>query len=214
MKVSVLKTRDYQSQPWKNGQGTTLQIAVDGEAPYRWRISSAMMVRDCEFSEFPGYQRHLVLLENGVVRLGHDNGIEKVLTALEPYTFSGDLKTIAKVASALSDFNVWTKRGEARASVYTMRLRQKERVDFPLRGDEHFIYCVEGELELLERNTNGSFRLSPGETLRITREPKKECLDLQAMGVMPSTFIWTVIHCQKARMKATPPKTLPKRKAL
>lgn len=52
---------DYASQAWKNGLGTTDEIAIYPPArdftkdDYFWRFSKTCMQADCNFSVFPGY---------------------------------------------------------------------------------------------------------------------------------------------------------------
>jgi len=205
MKIRHLKASDYPLQTWKNGQGTTLELAVDEKTPYRWRLSSATMIGASEFSLYEGYQRALILLGPGPLHLRHEGAGHRSLASFEVYSFSGDLKTKAELIGAAQDFNVWAKHGEARASVFAMNLKDQERVDFPLKGDEHFIYCVEGSLSLFERNTDHTYQVNPGEMLHLKRLPRKECLDLQAKGEGAARFIWTVIHLAEktARQKKT-----------
>ncbi len=212
MKVRHLKQSDYRELPWKNGKGKTLQIAMDDTDPFRWRLSSAVLVGASEFSTYEGYQRYLVLLGPGPVRISHEGNPSRTVASFEPYAFSGDLKTKAELVGSAHDFNVFVKRGQAKGSVFAMNLNSEERVDFPLRGDEHFIYCVEGTLGVFERNTDSQYSINPGETLHLKRAPKKECLDLQALaGKGLTRFIWAVVHLVDKPVKA---KTLTrKRKA-
>ena len=63
---------DYRLMPWKNGLGTTTEIAIHpAEAdlagqPFDWRVSMADVTTDGEFSRFPGYDRSI--LHGGRVR--------------------------------------------------------------------------------------------------------------------------------------------------
>jgi uncharacterized protein len=57
--IRLLQPGDYRRMPWKNGQGTTTEIAVspkdaglEGKS-FDWRVSIATVEKDCEFSRFP-----------------------------------------------------------------------------------------------------------------------------------------------------------------
>ena len=56
--------------PWKNGGGSTTQIAVfppdAGFEDFDWRISLATIAEDGAFSEFPGVERTLALVVPGI----------------------------------------------------------------------------------------------------------------------------------------------------
>jgi uncharacterized protein len=69
MRSRLLKPADYLSMPWKNGKGSTLQIAIQPPGAslaandFDWRFSSAEIREDGPFSSFPGCRRWLALLE-------------------------------------------------------------------------------------------------------------------------------------------------------
>ena len=57
--------------PWRNGRGTTLEIAREparGEG-FAWRLSLADIAEDGAFSAYPGYSRALVLVDGLDLRL-------------------------------------------------------------------------------------------------------------------------------------------------
>jgi environmental stress-induced protein Ves len=66
-----LRRSDYVSMPWKNGAGTTLEIARDPPSPdeFRWRLSLASVSASGPFSSYPGYQRSVTLIEGDGFRL-------------------------------------------------------------------------------------------------------------------------------------------------
>ncbi|HEU4539125.1 MAG TPA: HutD family protein, partial [Polyangiaceae bacterium] len=61
------------AQPWKNGGGTTREIAAmppdAGTSGFAWRVSVAEIARPGPFSAFPGVDRQIVLLAGEGVRL-------------------------------------------------------------------------------------------------------------------------------------------------
>lgn len=114
--------------PWKNGGGTTREIAVwppgAGMDAFAWRISVADIAADGPFSAFPGIDRQIVLLEGAGVHLqAHDDSFCHKLTRIgEPFPFSGDTAVHATLVDGPTrDFNVMTRRDRCRAQVDLQR---------------------------------------------------------------------------------------------
>jgi environmental stress-induced protein Ves len=63
--MHVLRRSDYTPMRWKNGAGTTLEIALHGRhgEAFDWRLSMALVDADCTFSSFEGYQRQTTLVD-------------------------------------------------------------------------------------------------------------------------------------------------------
>ncbi len=67
----IRRYNTYRIMPWRNGRGSTLEIAREpatGE-DFAWRLSLADIDRDGEFSPYPGYRRALVLVAGNKLRL-------------------------------------------------------------------------------------------------------------------------------------------------
>lgn len=118
--------------PWKNGGGTTREIAADppgaGFDSFGWRLSVAEVERDGPFSAFPGIDRTIVLLRGAGMRLRDlGRGDEHALTtAGVPHAFAGEASIEAKlVDGATSDFNVMTRRGRWSATVERWQSRAR-----------------------------------------------------------------------------------------
>ena len=82
--------------PWRNGRGTTLEIAREparGEG-FAWRLSLADIAEDGEFSAYPGYSRALVLVDGLDLRLrfrGHGHSF--LTPARRAARFEGEWQT-------------------------------------------------------------------------------------------------------------------------
>jgi environmental stress-induced protein Ves len=100
--------------PWKNGGGSTTQIAVfPPDATFEdfdWRVSLATILEDGAFSEFPGIERTLALVEGHGMTLEID-GEPKLLTQADPVAaFDGESRVVAKLnRGASTDLNVMTR---------------------------------------------------------------------------------------------------------
>lgn len=82
----VLKHQSYRAMPWRNGRGTTLEIAREpahGEG-FAWRLSLADIAEDGDFSAYPGYSRALVLVEGLDLRLRFRRHGHSFLTPTRP----------------------------------------------------------------------------------------------------------------------------------
>ena len=77
MSLRVLRPADYKRMPWKNGGGTTTELAVypsNSAIAYDWRISIADIESNGPFSTFEGYDRYIALLEGVGMELRFDDG--------------------------------------------------------------------------------------------------------------------------------------------
>ncbi|CAO3648914.1 unnamed protein product [Cunninghamella echinulata] len=117
--VVNLNPRDYIEHPWKNGLGTTKQIAIYPpdkdfkKDTFFWRLSiHSIQEKHCQFSFFPGYKRTTVILpyeepkspsgkkhEQMSIILNHQG--EEVNTNIKPlfpYSWDGGWATSCKVS--------------------------------------------------------------------------------------------------------------------
>jgi environmental stress-induced protein Ves len=179
--------------PWKNGQGITREIAVDDRTPFRWRVSRASLTPPGgPFSVFTGYERHLVPFGtvSGKLRI---EGLVSELKSLTSLTFAGEASVQAEVKSPGDDFNLFTHRDSAQGSLHVARYLPKDTVNFPLNGEENFLFLVEGEVEYLDPNSDSEGVLKAGDTLRITRPTGVNLLNLRSQSLGAAVGIWGVI---------------------
>jgi uncharacterized protein len=114
--MRLIERADFQSMPWKNGGGTTTQIAVHpahaSTDNFAWRVSMATVNTDGNFSRFPETERSLVVLEGAGINLTVAGGKAERLTCdSEPFTFAADAEAVASLfAGPILDLNVMTRR--------------------------------------------------------------------------------------------------------
>jgi len=182
-------------QPWKNKQGKTRELGRDSKEAFSWRLSSAVIEKDCEFSSFQNYERIICILSGGGVELSHPNRPVKNLELLCPYRFSGETGTIAKISAPCTDLNLFILKGEAKGNMFPMSLKEFEEYQLPISAAEHFVICIEGEIELVERQESKKFELKPFDFVRVTRTEKQEFPNLKVLSKKnPSKVIWVPIH--------------------
>lgn len=85
------------SQPWKNGGGSTRELALQQEAgKMTWRVSLAQIDQDGAFSAFPGLARiHCIVSGAGLSLFNADTHLEA--RPLQPLHFAGGLLLDARL---------------------------------------------------------------------------------------------------------------------
>lgn len=166
--MRILRAADYRVMPWKNGGGTTTEIAVSPDGAgldgFDWRVSMARVEGSGPFSSFTGIDRTLSVLDGeGVVLDVAGQPVVRLTPASAPFAFPADLPaSAALIAGPITDLNVMTRRGHTRHSVE--RLAISRPVDIATRAGSTFIVCHKGEAVFPEA---GSIRLGPLDTLLI-----------------------------------------------
>lgn len=108
--VRLYRAADYPRMPWRNGGGTTQEIACNPgghSASFDWRLSLADVAQDGGFSAFDGYQRILTVLEGQGIELTVDGQRQAPLAPREAYAFSGDAQVSCRLLRGpIRDFNL------------------------------------------------------------------------------------------------------------
>ncbi|EPR77214.1 hypothetical protein ADILRU_0451 [Leifsonia rubra CMS 76R] len=125
-RVAVLPAVDRADEPWRNGGGSTRQIAaLSGQDGPAWCLSMARVETDGPFSVFPGVTRTIMVMDGGEMVLKVAGA--EVRLGSEPFTFDGEAMTHGSLlGSAVTDFNVMVRRGLFTAS--TERIAAGRRV--------------------------------------------------------------------------------------
>jgi environmental stress-induced protein Ves len=134
---------------WKNGGGSTTQVAIfppeAGFDDFDWRISLATIASDGPFSQFPGVDRTLVLVEGHGVTLDIDGEDRVIVNDDEPViAFHGEAKIDAKLnRGPTTDFNVMTRR--ERCFHEFGRRRVDGASGFAARADLTILFLAQGD---------------------------------------------------------------------
>jgi environmental stress-induced protein Ves len=168
--------------PWKNGGGSTTQIAAfppDADFDnFDWRVSLATIAGDGAFSEFPGVERTLALVDGHGMTLEID-GETVLLSKSDPVAvFDGESRVVAKLNRGPStDFNVMTRldrcyhqfgrrvlsgdsRFVARAPVTVLFLAEGDSLE--LCSDHQRINMVRYDAVLLDQGTTWTLQAGQG----------------------------------------------------
>ncbi|MFH8487589.1 HutD family protein [Streptomyces longisporoflavus] len=154
----VLRWSQYRSMPWKNGGGTTREVASGTvQAPslaapaqsadgFDWRVSIADVAAAGPFSPLPGIDRVITPVEGEGMVLTVD-GTAQLVAPLRPFGFSGDATTHCRLdAGAVRNMNVMTRRGRASAHVRILRVTAARQPE---------LTCATGEILLVMATTEG-----------------------------------------------------------
>lgn len=168
--MRILRAGERTAVPWKNGGGTTSEVAVYPEGAgfddFGWRISIADIARGGPFSLFPGIDRTLTLLEGGVTLSIEGRDPVMLTPDSEPLDFPGDAPTRADLAGgAARDLNVMTRRGAFTARTVKRRVQT---IDLSLSQDADARFCAPLAAATATRATD-ALALEPGDILRLDR---------------------------------------------
>lgn len=121
--MRLLPAADRTPSPWKNGGGTTWEIAAEppgtGLDAFDWRLSIAQVAAPGPFSMFPGVDRVLTVIAGAGLRLTVEGQGEFVLDdASPPLPFPGDAPASAMLdGGPVRDLNLMVRRGRWRGVV-------------------------------------------------------------------------------------------------
>jgi environmental stress-induced protein Ves len=119
MPARVIRNQDLTRVPWKNGGGTTAEVAAFPERStfetFGWRLSMADVTSDGPFSLFPEIERTLVVVEGAGIELDVEGVSFRLDKASPKLSFSGEDITVGRLLSGpIRDLNVMTRRRQFR----------------------------------------------------------------------------------------------------
>jgi len=170
--LNVISPAQFKQIPWKNGQGTTTELAINEGGTltdFNWRLSIASVKADGNFSDFSGYWRNLVLISGGGIALQHSlndkNKTDHLTELLQVSSFDGGSKTQGKLLSGhINDFNIMTKTESYKAEVSTYSQKEIVRIK---PCDLCFVYSITAELTIESVNEKTK-KLPTKHLLKIT----------------------------------------------
>ncbi|HEV7260152.1 MAG TPA: HutD family protein [Bosea sp. (in: a-proteobacteria)] len=114
--MRIIRAAEHRVMPWKNGGGTTTEIAVSPAGAsmenFDWRVSMAHVGQDGPFSSFPGIDRTLSVLSGSGIRLAFDSETVTLDRSSPPFFFAADRAVDGLLtAGPIDDLNVMSRRG-------------------------------------------------------------------------------------------------------
>jgi environmental stress-induced protein Ves len=132
--MKLIRASEYRVMPWKNGGGTTTEVAISPEdaglsgKPFDWRVSIADIAADGPFSKFRGYDRHIMAIGGKGVVLDTDEAGRLDLTRkLTPVSFAGEWSVNGRLKNGpVRDFNLMLRRDVCFGGLTVRRLTGRE----------------------------------------------------------------------------------------
>jgi environmental stress-induced protein Ves len=174
--MHVIQRAAFTPMRWKNGAGTTLEIALGGRAAgnFDWRLSMALIEQDCAFSSYDGYQRFTTLVSGAGFELLAPDGSTLSFTEVgQLHAYAGSVPFACRLhAGASWDLNLIARQGFG-AHMATLRAGT-----VPLHvGDGHaaaFIVPLQCPVDIETRvgkvrlASSDAASLAPGEVAWVT----------------------------------------------
>ena len=161
--------------PWKNGGGTTREVAAwppgASVQDFDWRISVATIAADGPFSAFAGIDRVITLLAGDGVLLQGAGWSHALDEALAPFAFAGDEPVQATLLGGASeDFNVMTRRGRCQAQVRVVRTAQPIAMD---AGTAGLLLAAQGDWQWQPQGNTAPIALPPDVRTRLAAAKRR-----------------------------------------
>src|SRR5262245_39631329 len=174
--------------PWKNGLGTTREIAIDPpgasmtDAAFRWRLSIADVAQSGPFSAFPGIDRTIMVIKgNGMVLSVTGRLPRRLDKCYVPYEFSGDAATECELIDGpIQDFNLMVNRSLLSARTKVRELSRAGTI--PVNGDICIVHLLAGDAAL--RWGSVGERSSAGDTIVLGNTPR------EALEIIPRSTVF------------------------
>jgi len=155
IRLRKIAPADHRQMPWKNGLGTTAEIAVEppdsgfAGGRFDWRLSIATVERSSPFSAFPGYERTIMVIEGAGMELTVSGRRPRRLDRLfDPFVFSGDDPVDCRLLGGpIRDFNLMVDRARLRSRIEVLHLADTSRALAP-SGRTLILHCLSGGLNL------------------------------------------------------------------
>lgn len=144
--------QDYQSMPWKNGGGSTTELAIFPPGAslddFVWRLSRAQVKTSGPFSHFAQIDRSLAILSGeGIILHSHDSDKPDFNVHLTqeclPYRFAGELPIQAELCGGpVEDLNLMTRRDVCQH--FMQRLDAGDHFVTAFDAQQILMYCAAG----------------------------------------------------------------------
>ena len=154
--MKIIRANDCRTTPWKNGGGSTTEIAIEPPDAslerFDWRISMARVASDGPFSEFPGIDRTLAVISGNGLQLSIDGKPPATLDrGADPIQFPGDVATSARLSSGeITDLNVMSRRTRYRHRL--LRIQEPASSDFD-GNDVAVVMSLDSTTRVISRHT-------------------------------------------------------------
>ncbi len=127
--ITLLDPASYLRTPWKNGGGTTVDIAFSGDV---WRFGRTPIVQPGAFSDYAGYDRVQVLVAGSGLVLETPQGDIDVRQPFHPVRFTGETRIVSRLESGPVEV------------VNLIGLRSQVKIDIAILDEDHTLHLEPG----------------------------------------------------------------------
>ena len=152
--MRIIRPSAHRVMPWKNGGGTTTEIAIappaaDVGGRFRWRLSIAEVEQSGPFSAFPGYERTIMVIAGRGMDLAVGGlPARRLDRPFEPFVFSGDSPAECRLLDGpIRDFNLMVERSSLRSRLNVVSLDGASR-SLELTDGQLIIHCFDGAIDI------------------------------------------------------------------
>ena len=172
--MKVLDAWQGRPVPWKNGLGTSREIAAstrqasNGSGAAVWQVSTTSIERDCPFSAHPGMQRTIMLLTGVGFELdSQGNGKRRLQAPFESCTFSGGWDTSCRLLDGpVTVLNVMVSQGDAAARVTVLRSASIPDSG-PIDASARLLHVLRGAARIGLSDSASTVSLTTGQSLLV-----------------------------------------------
>jgi len=168
--LSIIPRASFAPLPWKNGGGMTYEAIRRPPMgdPFSWRVSLAQIDSSGPFSDFTGYDRHMVLLQGQGIALKFDDGEHRVLCKVGDWLqFDGGMPVHCELLDGpCMDLNLMVSKS-LRAAARLERLGRNLPVD-AAQGQITLIFSLEDALSI-DAGDGESVRVEPWDLAVLSR---------------------------------------------
>jgi environmental stress-induced protein Ves len=171
----VLGPEHSRRVPWKNGRGSTQELATDAPpgGDWSWRLSIADLPERARFSEYPGIDRLLLCLEGPGLRLWRSGAAQEVPRAGEAVSFPGEEAVEGEpLGPGVRDIGLMVRRERWRGE---MRLVRGRPID--AKGAIVLVHVPAAACAARVRAEGGVVEIPPGGTLIAAGAVSSEATD-------------------------------------
>jgi len=140
--ITPLDPAAYVRTPWKNGGGTTVDIAFSDDI---WRFSRTPITVAGPFSDYSGFDRLQVLVMGSGLVLQTPNGEIDVRRPFRPVRFTGETPIVSRLeAGPVEVINLMGERRRVRLDLVVLDAGETR----ALGQGVHIVYCPAGRAVL------------------------------------------------------------------
>ncbi len=166
--------QDYRVTPWKNGKGESTEIAIFPEKasfaadPFLWRLSSAKVLEEGEFSYFPEYDRYLTLFKGPFLDISIGDQPPYRMSPGKVLLFRGEEKVFARPApGGVVDLNLIFRRSIIKARFHLLDLTDRSPHLYSFSAKWSFIFGVFSST-VIRAHLGSKVEIHEGQTLLVS----------------------------------------------